>query len=236
MKQRTIALLLMILLVLASACAASGKTQPSESPDVSQSESIPHETSGTTTPEPLSTPEPESTVESTPEPTPEPTSESTPMPDMTIASAGIVSGAMKPEYGAKGKQFVKGKIPSLSLPLTVNHIPKGTEVLSITMIDPDGGDWVHWLAVNIPVDGETCEILENSSIDWPEEIIQGKNDFGTVGYGGPTPPSGTHTYIITVYALSETLDLKAGFKLAAMQKAMKGKVLAEAVVTGTYAK
>lgn len=156
--------------------------------------------------------------------------------EMTVTSAGIVDGAMGLHYGAKGQQFVKKKIPSLSLPLLISNIPEDTVSLAIIMIDPDGGDWVHWLAANIPVDSTTCEIQENASIDWPKEIKQGKNDFGTIGYGGPTPPSGVHTYVITVYALSEELNLKSGYKLKAMQKAMDGKVLAEAVVTGTYAK
>ena len=162
--------------------------------------------------------------------------EPAPLPGMTVTSAAITDGAMGLPYGAKGKQFIKKSIPSLSLPLTISDIPKGTAALAITMIDPDGGDWVHWLVANIPVDDTTCEIPENASIDWPEDIIQGKNDFGTVGYGGPTPTSGVHNYVITVYTLSEPLKLKTGFKLPQMQKQLKDKVLAEATVTGTYAR
>jgi Raf kinase inhibitor-like YbhB/YbcL family protein len=156
--------------------------------------------------------------------------------EMTVTSAAIVDGAMELAYGAKGKQFVKRSIPSLSLPLTVSNIPEGIAALAITMIDPDGGDWVHWLVVNIPVNDTACEIPENASIDWPEEIIQGINDFGTVGYGGPTPPSGVHHYVITVYALPEMLDLEVGFKLSEMQELLTEKALAEATVTGTYAR
>ncbi len=159
-----------------------------------------------------------------------------PLPSMTVTSAAIVDGALGLPYGAKGIQFVKRNIPSLSFPLTISNIPEGTATLAITMIDPDGGDWVHWLVANIPVEGTLCQIPENASMDWPEDILQGKNDFGTIGYGGPTPPSGVHNYVITVYALSETLDLKAGFKLSQMEKLLADKVLAEATVTGTYAK
>lgn len=163
-------------------------------------------------------------------------SETAPVQEMTVTSTAIQNGALGLPYGAKGKQFVNRKIPSLSPPLTISNIPEGTVALAITMIDPDGGDWIHWLATNIPVDGTTCEIPENASIDWPKEIIQGINDFKTVGYGGPTPPSGVHRYVFTVYALSETLGLKAGFKLPQMQKLLEGRVLAEATVTGTYAR
>lgn len=162
--------------------------------------------------------------------------EPTPVPGMIVTSTAIVDGALGLPYGAKGTQFVKRNIPSLSFPLTISNIPEGTSALAITIIDPDGGDWVHWLVANIPVEGTLCEIPENASMDWPEDILQGKNDFGTIGYGGPTPPSGVHNYVITVYALSETLNLKAGFKLSQMEKLLADKVLAEATVTGTYAK
>lgn len=162
--------------------------------------------------------------------------EPAPPEEMTVTSAAIVDGALGLPYGAKGKQFVKKTIPSLSPPLTVTNIPESTVALAITMIDPDGGDWIHWLVANIPVDDTTCEIPENASIDWPEEILQGINDFKTVGYGGPTPPSGVHRYIFTIYALSETLDLKAGFKLSRMQKLLTGKILAEAMIVGTYSR
>lgn len=162
--------------------------------------------------------------------------EPAPLPDMAVTSVAIVEGALGLPYGDKGEQFDEDYIPTLSPPLTIQNIPNGTAALAITMIDPDGGNWVHWLAVNIPVSDTTCEIPENASLDWPEDIIQGKNDFGTLGYGGPTPPSGVHRYVITVYALSEPLQLKAGFKLPAMKKALKNKVLAEATVIGTYAR
>ncbi|NMD37562.1 MAG: YbhB/YbcL family Raf kinase inhibitor-like protein [Christensenellaceae bacterium] len=156
--------------------------------------------------------------------------------EMTVTSTGIIDGALDLPYGAKGEQFIK-KIPSLSPPLTVSNIPEGTVALALTMIDPDGGNWIHWIVANIPVEDTICEIPENASIDWPEEIIQGKNDFRTVGYGGPTPPSGVHRYVFTVYALSESLDLEAGFKLSAMKKLLSEEnILAEATVTGTYSK
>ena len=32
-------------------------------------------------------------------------------------------------------------------------------------------------------------------------IIEGKTDFDEIGYGGPAPPNGRHTYIFKGYAL-----------------------------------
>lgn len=151
---------------------------------------------------------------------------------MTVSSAGIRNGVLGNEYGRKGTQKNKG-IPTLSPPLTVQNLPQGTAALAVTVIDPDGGDWVHWLATNLPAVGE---VPQNASIDWAEQMVQGKNDFGQRGYGGPTPPSGTHTYVITVYALSEPLALKAGFRVWKLDEALEGKVLGQASLTGDYSR
>ena len=197
------------------------------------------EPEATIEPEPEITEElPEVTAEPEPEPTEEPTPEPEPMPmpDMEVTSTGIVDGALGLAYGDKGEQFVNSWIPSLSPQLMVNYIPEGTKTLALTMIDPDGGNWVHWLVCNMVVEGTSYELPENASIDMAESFVQGKNDFDPVGYGGPTPPSGVHNYIFTVYALSDTLALENGFRLHDLQAAMKDLILAEAVVTGTYAR
>ena len=221
--KKVFAILLALVLVVGFACAA-----PNVAPEdyATPTPEITEEQPGAADEEPVAVPE-------EPVLTPEP--EPTAMPDMEVTSSGIVDGALGLAYGDKGEQFVNSWIPSLSLPLTVNYIPEGTKTLALTMIDPDGGNWVHWLACNIAVDGTSYELQENASIDMADSMVQGKNDFDPVGYGGPTPPSGVHTYVITVYALSDTLALDAGFRLAALQTAMEGLILAEAVVTGTYA-
>lgn len=152
--------------------------------------------------------------------------------EMTLSSTGVTSGVLADAFGKKGSQRHRN-VPTRSLPLTVGNLPEGTKALALSMIDPDGQNWVHWLAANLPL---AAELPENASIDLAEQMAQGKNDFGTVGYGGPTPPSGTHTYVITVYALSEPLPLKDGFKLKAFQKALDGKVLAAAVLKVRYSK
>ena len=65
--------------------------------------------------------------------------------------------------------------------------------------------------------------------------VQGKNDFGKPGYGGPSPPKGKpHRYFFKIYALDALLDLKAGISKAQLEKAMAGHILAEGQLMGMY--
>jgi len=95
---------------------------------------------------------------------------------------------------------------------------------AMIMDDPDamkvvGKVWVHW--------------LEYGKTD--DSITEGKNDFGEIGYGGPAPPDGRHTYIFKLYELDTDLDLKEGYSKQELEDAMKGHILAEAKLTGTFA-
>jgi len=103
------------------------------------------------------------------------------------------------------------------------------------MIDTDskplsGFEWVHWIAVNIIM----TDLSENASIDLSAGMVQGVNDFNTIGYGGPTPSDKPHTYVITVYALDAKTTLKNGFAKGDFDAAIDGHVLAEAQIEGVY--
>ncbi|MEA4869750.1 hypothetical protein SDC9_108772 [bioreactor metagenome] len=149
--------------------------------------------------------------------------------NFSISSSGIVNGVLADQFGERGMQKENG-IPTRSFALSVQNLPDGTACLTLSVTDPDGGDWVHWLAANLPAG----DLPENASIDLAANIVQGKNDFGFVGYGGPTPPSGTHTYVITVYALREPLSIDNGFSQKQFEQAMHQKILASATLTADY--
>jgi len=71
----------------------------------------------------------------------------------------------------------------------------------------------------------------------PAGSIELKNSFGDIGYGGPQPPKGTgdHPYVVTLYALSvEKLDLGVNTSLSAFKKAVEGKMIDSASITGKY--
>lgn len=155
---------------------------------------------------------------------------------MTVASSGIIDGLIDPAYGANGNEKTKG-IPVLSLPLQITGAPDGTVCYAIYMDDPDarplcGYNWVHWMAVNI----HDSSIPEDFSRTAQDIAVQGKNDNGTIGYAGPTPPDKDHTYVITVYALDAELTLSEGFSKADFTKTIQGHVLATATLEGVYKK
>lgn len=113
-----------------------------------------------------------------------------------ITSDAFVNNSVIPaRYTCDGENIS----PSLSWSAEFNL----TKSFAIIMEDPDApfGTFLHWFIVNIPSDiRHLPEGLNASSFN--DRLVQLKNDFGYVGYGGPCPPKGsTHHYIITIYAL-----------------------------------
>ena len=104
---------------------------------------------------------------------------------------------------------------------------------AMIMDDPDamavvGKVWVHWLAYG-NTDGDVMGYYDGTP------VTEGKNDFGEIGYGGPAPPDGRHTYVFKLYGLDTDLDLKEGYSKQELEDAMKGHIIAEAKLTGTFA-
>ena len=117
--------------------------------------------------------------------------------------------------------------------------PGGTKSLVLIVDDPDApaGTWVHWVLIGIPPDRRSVpEGVEKTGT--PSGLVgtvNGKNDFGRLGYGGPAPPRGSaHRYFFKLYALDTTLSLPSGATKADAEKAMKGHVLVQAETMGRY--
>ena len=87
---------------------------------------------------------------------------------------------------------------NVSPQLSWEDVPDGTKSYALSSTDPDapGGTWIHWLVYDIPK--ELRKIERASLPDGAKEVM---NDFGRKSYGGPCPPSGTHRYFFTIYAL-----------------------------------
>jgi len=130
----------------------------------------------------------------------------------------------------------------VSPPLAWGGAPAGTRSFALIVDDPDAPDpaapkmtWVHWVLYDIPAPAASlAEGIEPGEL--PAGTREGVNDWGRTGYGGPCPPIGRHRYFHKLYALDTVLGDLGRPKKAALEKAMQGHVLAEAVLVGTYQK
>jgi len=120
----------------------------------------------------------------------------------------------------------------ISPPLAWRGVLQETAALVLFVDDPDGRDWVHWIVLDLaPSDGDLAQAVSPSS----EQPQQGRNDFGKVGYGGPCPPSGTHHYRFTLYALAAPLGLSGHPDGAAVKQALaRANVVGKTTLVGTY--
>lgn len=148
-----------------------------------------------------------------------------------------------PAFKDGGKIPVQYVMPAIggknvSLPFAWTDPPQGIKSFALSIVDPHpvANNWVHWIVINIPPDVRT--LAEGASgKNMPAGSRELKNSYGKTGYGGPQPPKGTgdHPYVVTVYALDvSNLELSPNADLAAFQNALKGKILAEATITGYY--
>ncbi len=130
----------------------------------------------------------------------------------------------------------------ISPALSWTDVPAGTESLALIVDDPDAPDpsaprmtWVHWVLYNIPANaGGLAEAV--AAQDLPGGTKEGLNDWKRTGYGGPCPPIGRHRYFHKLYALDVTLPDRGHATKAQLEKAMKGHVLAQTELIGTYQK
>ncbi len=124
-----------------------------------------------------------------------------------------------------------------SPPLQWSEPPAGTRTIALICDDPDAprGTWDHWMLFNLPSDIRKLEPGIPTTATLPNGAKQGKNSSGTLGYEGPAPPKGKpHRYFFKVYALSTAVDLPSGSTKAELETAMKGNILAEGQLMGTY--
>jgi hypothetical protein len=115
--------------------------------------------------------------------------------------------------------------------------PPRTVSFALIVDDPDApvGTWIHWVVYNLPATKR--QLPEHIPLG---EVItsggrQGENDFPTNGYGGPCPPPGKpHRYFFRLYALDTLLDLHGQVHRRDVDAAMKGHILAQTELMGTF--
>ena len=146
----------------------------------------------------------------------------------TIASAQVFN-----EFGCKGG--------NVSPALAWSGAPAGTQSFALLVHDPDaptGSGWWHWVVYNIPAGTSS---LPSGAGDprknlLPAGTLQGRTDYGRVGYGGPCPPQGPpHHYHFRLYALKVAeLGVPADASAALISFNVRAQSLGEAGLTGLY--
>jgi len=149
---------------------------------------------------------------------------------LTIRTTAFEKGASIPvEHACDGD--------NTSPPLNWEGEPKGTVTFALIMEDPDssGGTFAHWIVYNLPADCHGLEKTIPIEKKLDNGAIQGKNDFGKTGYGGPCPPKGEeHRYSFRIFALKKKLPPESANDAESFYEALKGLVLERAEYTGKY--
>ena len=146
------------------------------------------------------------------------------MGDFTLTSSAFVHGDMIPRrYACEGED--------VSPELSWSDPPADARALVLVVDDPDapGGVFTHWLAANI--DAGAGGLAEAQSAP-----VEGRNDFGTVGWRGPCPPRGhgAHRYVFRLHAVDAPLDVSFDSGRPEFDRALADHVLATAELVGTY--
>ena len=160
----------------------------------------------------------------------------TPTPAFSISSTSYLNGDTIPLKCAHNSSGGRNLSPQLSFA----NPPAGTQYYAIKMIDQQSQTWVHWLAINIPVSTTSLSEDASGAGSLPTESFETNNYFTsgtTFGYGGPAPPigGGTHTYVITVYALNSQVTLGVNATNTQFDTAVAG-YLDSATWSGTYSR
>lgn len=154
---------------------------------------------------------------------------------LTLTSPAFIDGGSIPaKYTCEGED--------LSPALSWSGAPAGTKSFVLIVDDPDAPDpkapqrvWVHWVLYNLPSDSKGLPEGAGAKAP-PAGAAIGVNDWSRADYGGPCPPIGRHRYFHKLYALDTMLDgLRKPLKRD-VEAAMKGHILAEATLLGTYQK
>jgi len=154
---------------------------------------------------------------------------------LTLKSSAFDNGGPIPSrYTCQGDD--------VSPPLTWTGVPETARSLVLIVEDPDAPDpaapkmtWVHWLLYNIPPDvpGLPGDV---GSANLPPGTQEGLNSWKKTGYGGPCPPIGRHRYFHKLYALDTVLKALHTPTRAELLAAIKGHVVAQTELVGTYRK
>jgi hypothetical protein len=148
--------------------------------------------------------------------------------------AFAANGEIPAKYTCEGED--------VSPPLEWSGVPPSARSLALVVDDPDAPDprapkrvWVHWVVYDLPP-AATALPEAAAAASLPPGAKQGKNDWGRAAYGGPCPPIGRHRYFFKLYALDTSLSELRSPTRTELEDAMRGHVVGQAQLVGTYEK
>jgi Raf kinase inhibitor-like YbhB/YbcL family protein len=228
MKRAAVLGLGLVVAVLAAACGASPTPSPSPAAGAASA------TAATTAEPSASGPTAAASIPATASqppasPSPAPAATASPSPAQPAAfritsSAVAAGGAIPAAYTCDGAD--------VSPALSWTGVPAGTKALVLLVTDPDASGFAHWIVTDLAPASTGLALGAGTP---GASLVQGINGFGRVGWGGPCPPSGTHRYRFTLYAVAKPLGLAGHPGIGAVRTALgRVPVLTSVTLQATY--
>ncbi|MGI0088544.1 MAG: YbhB/YbcL family Raf kinase inhibitor-like protein [Nitrosotalea sp.] len=143
---------------------------------------------------------------------------------VTSSSAFENNGMIPSQYTCDGD--------GLSPPLAIAGVPQTAKSLALTVVDADApeGPFTHWIMWNISTNDTVFSAGDD--VAFP----QGITSAGTHGYNAPCPPTGTHRYFFTIYALDTILNLDQNATRSDLEQVMNGHIIDKTELIGRYSR
>lgn len=148
-----------------------------------------------------------------------------------------ISDALTPAFSISSSFEDNGNIPAaytcdgegISPSISFENVPENTRSLALYIFDQDAPKegFTHWVVYNIPP-----QVTDMPQGKVPVDSVEGLNSTQKAGFQPFCPPTGTHRYLFTAYALSNTYTFKNIADIDQLKKVMKWQVLAKATLTG----
>lgn len=122
------------------------------------------------------------------------------------------------------------KFDNVSPQLSWSDVPADAAALALTMVDvhPVARGYVHWVIVDLPAQDADLPGGSGGALPVGRELTP---------YAGPFPPSGTHEYVFTLYALDDSVaPLGPRATHADLLAAVDGHTLQVAELRATFTK
>ena len=121
-----------------------------------------------------------------------------PVQEFTVVASWEDGEQLDPQFTCEGSKLSPG--------FEIAGLPEGTVTWGLSIVDQTAENAVHWVAANID---PAINRVDAGVV--PAGAVQSLNRVNKVGYAAPCPKAGEpHTYILTVYAVSQQLEVTDG--------------------------